>query len=172
MQTVRTIMEGKAIPDSIIPEIKTMVANGEFSRESISDNDSLERAENKIKDVGWADSLAEWKRQVNKGIVSKDITSMGWVLLNNAVNKGDSETAIGLIMDIAGVQRDAAQALQATRIFKKLTPEAQFYGISKSVKKLEKDIRKRYGKKAKNIRINEELAKKFPEAKRMRCLVK
>lgn len=165
-QTVRTILEANATPDEIVPTIEELALRGEYSYEAYSDKQAISDAETKIKDVGWAQALTSWTDKVRRGNVSKENTAMGWALYNNAANSGDTATALTILNNMVEHQRSAAQALQATRILKKLGPETQLYQIQRSVKNLQEEINKRYGdKKSPNLKIDRELAERFLRAK-------
>lgn len=165
-QTVRTILEANATPDEIVPTIEELALSGEYSYETYSDKQAISDAETKIKDVGWAQALTSWTDNVRRGNVSKENTAMGWALYNNAANSGDTATALTILNNMVEHQRSAAQALQATRILKKLSPETQLYQIQRSVKNLQEEINKRYGdKKSPNLKIDRELAERFLRAK-------
>ena len=165
-QTVRTVMEAKATPDEAIPDIESLVADGSFSYEAITDKQAIQDADGTIRRNGWDASLRGWFDSVKKGEVSKANTALGWALYNNAANSGNIKTALDILQAMAGHQRNAAQALQATRILKKLSPETQLYQVQRSVESLQEELNKRYGKKNKTeLKINEELAKRFTEAK-------
>ena len=163
-QTVRTILEAKATPDEAVPTIEKMVEDGIFSYDVYTDKAAIEDGENYIKTHGWEQSLVDWFDAVNSGEVSKEITTTGWILYNHAANSGDAKTAIMILDAMVRHQRSAAQALQATRILKKLSPEAQLYGVQKSVEAYQKELKQRYGDKAPDLEINEELAEKFLNA--------
>ena len=165
-QTVRTILEANATPDEIVPTIEELALRGEYSYEAYSDKQAISDAEAKIKDVGWAQALTSWTDSVRRGNVSKENTAMGWALYNNAANSGDTATALTILNNMVEHQRSAAQALQATRILKKLSPETQLYQVQRSVKNLQEEINKRYGdKKSPKLKIDQELAKRFLRAK-------
>lgn len=165
-QTVRTILEANATPDEIVPTIEELALRGEYSYEAYSDKQAISDAETKIKDVGWAQALTSWTDNVRRGNVSKENTAMGWALYNNAANSGDTATALTILNNMVEHQRSAAQALQATRILKKLSPETQLYQVQRSVKNLQEEINKRYGdKKSPKLKIDQELAKRFLRAK-------
>lgn len=165
-QTVRTILEANATPDEIVPTIEELALRGEYSYETYSDKQAISDAETKIKDVGWAQALTSWTDNVRRGNVSKENTAMGWALYNNAANSGDTATALTILNDMVEHQRSAAQALQATRILKKLNPETQLYQVQRSVKNLQEEINKRYGdKKSPELKIDQELAEQFLRAK-------
>lgn len=165
-QTVRTILEAKATPDDLTPTIEEMALRGEFSYEAYSDKNAIADATAEIKRVGWAQALTDWTSSVQKGNVSKKNTAMGWALYNNAANSGDTATALTVLNNMVEHQRSAAQALQATRILKKLSPETQLYQVQRSVENLQEEMNKRYGdKKSPKLKIDPELAERFMRAK-------
>ena len=175
-QTVRTILEAKATPDEAVPTIEKMVEDGIFSYDVYTDKQAIADSEAYIKEYGWDESLDDWFDAVNSGEVSKELTTMGWALYNNAANiaatttsESERTTAIKTSLKILDAmvrhQRSAAQALQATRILKKLSPETQLYGVQKSVQALQNELTEKYGDKAPNLTIDEELAEEFINAK-------
>lgn len=165
-QTVRTVMEAGATPEEMLPSIEEMVVDGSFSYETYGDKEAISDAETTIKNVGWAKALTDWEESLKKGEVSKANTAMGWVLYNNAANSGDTKTALTVLDYMVKHQRSAAQALQATRILKKLSPETQLYQAQQSVNNLQEDLNKKYGDaKSPKLKIDEELAKRFMTAR-------
>ena len=165
-QTVRTILEAGATPDGMVPTVEDMVAKGDFSYEAYSDKKAISDAESKIRKVGWAQALMDWTNAVKSGEVSKANTAMGWALYNNAANSGDIKTALTVLNQMVEHQRSAAQALQATRILKSMSPETQLYGAQRSVENLQEELNKRYGdKKGPELKIDEDLAERFMQAK-------
>lgn len=165
-QTVRTVMEAGATPEEMLPSIEEMVVDGSFSYETYGDKEAISDAETTIKNVGWAKALTDWEESLKKGEVSKANTAMGWALYNNAANSGDTQTALTVLDYMVKHQRSAAQALQATRILKKLSPETQLYQAQQSVNNLQEDLNKKYGDaKSPKLKIDEELAKRFMTAR-------
>ena len=175
-QTVRTILEAEVTPDEAVPTIEKMVEDGIFSYDAYTDKEAIENGENYIKEHGWEESLIDWFDAVNSGEVSKDITTTGWILYNHAATtaatatdtdakKSAATTAVKILDAMVRHQRSAAQALQATRILKKLSPEAQLYGVQKSVQAFQKELTDKYGKKAPDLKIDDDLAEQFLNAK-------
>lgn len=162
-QTIRTVLEAKATPDIALPTIEEMALEGKFSYQVLSDKKAISDTEETIKNKGWASSLSEWLQKTNNGSVNKNNTAMGWALYNNAVNSGDIETSINILENMVLHQRNAAQAVQASRILKKLSPEGQLYGVMRSAENLTQEIKERYGKDA-EITVDKELAEKFLKA--------
>lgn len=164
-QTVRTILEAGATPEEAVPTIEDLTAQGVFSYDPYSDKQAKADAEAVIRDKGYATALADWLKRVEKGEVSKGNTAEGWALYNAAANAGDMQSAMTILTNMVEHQRNAAQAVQATRILKQLSPEAQLYGVQRSARNLTEELKGKYGKQAPDIRVDPELAEDFLNAK-------
>lgn len=164
-QTIRTVLEAEATPDASVPTIQQLIAQGDFSYDVITDKAAMEGAKKLIRTKGYETVLAKWVSDVKDGKVSKANTAIGWELYNAAANAGDLSTAMTILDGMIKHQRNAAQAVQATRILKKLSPDAQLYGVKRSVDDLQEDLVKKYGEKAPDLEIDEGLARKLLEAK-------
>ena len=164
-QTVRTVLEAKATPEEMVPDIETLALEGKYSYEVYSDKAAIADASRTIKRVGWAQALTDWKSAMKAGNVSKKNTAMGWALYNNAANSGDTETALDVLSDMVQHQRSAAQALQATRILKQLSPKTQLYQVQRSIANLQTQLNEEYGDdKAPALKIDQTLAEQFMKA--------
>lgn len=164
-QTVRTVLEAKATPEEMVPDIETLALEGKYSYEVYSDKAAIADADGEIKRVGWAQALTDWKSAMKAGNVSKKNTAMGWALYNNAANSGDTETALDVLSDMVQHQRSAAQALQATRILKQVSPETQLYQAQRSIANLQTQLNEEYGDdKAPKLKIDQTLAEQFMKA--------
>lgn len=157
-QTVRTILEAGATPETAIPNIEELTARGAFSYTQYTDKQAMKDAEGTIRDKGYASALSDWTNRVRSGEVSKRNTAEGWVLYNNAANSGDMKSAMTILTNMVEHQRNAAQAVQATRILKQLPPDVQLYGVARSVRNLQEELTRRYGKNAPDLKIDEKLA--------------
>lgn len=163
-RTVRTILEGKATPEIALPGIKQLVAEGAFSYEALGDKTVVENANAQLESEGWGNTYARWSKDMDKGVYNKANTAMGFVLYNNAVNSGDTQAAMDILRNLVMSQRTAAQATQATRILKTLSPEAQLYAAQRSIDSLQREITQRYGDKAPQLKIREALAEDYMQA--------
>lgn len=165
MQTVRTIMEADVTPDAAIPVLENEIVKGSFSAMPITDQAAAGRAEATINRVGYDQALADWRAEVRAGRVSKDSVAVGETLYNAAVSAGDTKSAVKIAIDLATQVRSAAQALQAVRMLKKMSPAAQLYGVKQSVDNLQKQLQGQYGDRAPDLVIDETLAANFLNAK-------
>ncbi len=165
-RTVRTAMEAKATPDAAVPTIEQAVADGLFSYDPVTNADTLAQAEARIQQDGFTESYRQWQANLNQ-LLGADQTAMGWALYNRAANSGDTQTALSILTDIVGHTRKAAQALQATRILKQMSPAAQLQAAEVVRARLQSQMERRLsgsGQEIPSLTIDEELARQFLEA--------
>lgn len=158
-KTASTAMGAKAIPDEVVVDIQNMVLRGELSYDRRSDRASTDRAVRTIEEKGYQRALEEFSAQVRKGVVSKDIATLGQQLLINAANAGDGKATAELLSLYAQMETTAGQAVQAASILRKLAPSDQLYAAKRVVSELEKTIQKNY--KDLEITIDPSLIEEF-----------
>lgn len=158
-RAARTVMEAESTPENMLGDIAEAIANGELSHEVLTDKAAMSQARNIVETEGFANALAQFKNQVSRGNGGKNTVALGQVLLNNAMNGGDPRVAIDILTDYATLATQAGQALQAQRIFKKLSPEGQLYGIQRSVLNLQNEMQKRFPDRT--ITIDPDLIEEF-----------
>lgn len=157
-QTVQTFANAEATPETTYTDITRILEQGGFNRAVITDRASLGRAEQTITGKGFQQALIDWTATVRSGRVSKDTTTLGLALYNNAINSGDTQTGIQILTDIVDNARTAAQATQAMSILNKLTPEGRLYGVQRSIANLQDELNTKYGDLAPNLHIDDSLA--------------
>ena len=146
--TARTVMEAAATPDAAVPVIAQMVVDGRFSHIPVSNAQRAEMAENRIEKAGYQDALSNWRADVRAGKSSADITAMGAQLYNAAVNAGRTGEAMDILYDYTQAIRAGAQATQAARILKTLTPSGRLYMLQKEVNNLNDKLSEKQKKAA------------------------
>lgn len=160
-KTAATAMGAKAIPDEVVGDIQNMVMSGDLSYKRVTDRDSINRAISRIKADGFQRALGDFSDAVQKGVVSKDMATLGQQLLVNAANAGDSNSTAEILSLYAQMETVAGQAVQAASILRKLSPTAQLYAAQKVASNLEKTLSKQL--KGENITINPDLITEFNE---------
>lgn len=158
-KTASTAMGAKAIPDEVVGDIQNMVLRGELSYDRVSDKSSINRAIRTIKEKEFWGAFEEFRNSVSKGVVSKDIATLGQQLLINAANAGDGKATAELLSLYAQMETTAGQAVQAASILRKLAPSEQLYAAKRVVSELEKTIQKNY--KDLEITIDPSLVEEF-----------
>lgn len=163
-RAARTVMEAEATPENMLGEVADAIARGELSHKVNTDKAAAAKARATVKDKGWDGAMEQFHQAAQNGRLSKDNAALGQVLLNNAMNAGDSEGAIRLLVDYASLATAAGQTLQAQRMLKKLTPEGQLYGVQRSVANIREELQKKYRDRAPELEIPEELIEEFRNA--------
>ena len=163
-KSAATVLEAGATPDSAVEVIEQAIANGEFSFDRITDEAAQKRARQTVESKGWDAARESFHQQAAGGKAGKHTMALGQLLLNNAMNAGDSRAVIDILTDYATLSTQSAQAMQAQRMLKKLSPEGQLYGIQRSVENLRGELAERYGDKAPDLNIDEAFVDQFLQA--------
>lgn len=159
-KTASTAMGAKAIPDEVVGDIQNMVMSGDLSYNRVTDQISIDRAVKKLSEEGgFQRGMQEFTDAVKKGVVSKDLATLGQQLLVNAANAGDSNATAELLTLYAQMETSAGQAVQAASILRKLSPTAQLYAAQKVASNLEQTLSKQL--KGKGLTINTDLIEEF-----------
>lgn len=135
-KTASTGMGAKAFPDEVVGDIQNMVLSGKLSYDPVTDQASIQRAQDHIRSQGFERALEEFTSSVERGVVSKDLTTLGQQLLVNAANAGDGKATAELLSLYAQMETTAGQAVQAASILRKLDPSYQLYAVQKAVERL------------------------------------
>jgi hypothetical protein len=165
-KTAATVMEAEVTPDAAIAKIEKAITDGDFSYMAIPDDLAKTRAQDVIKFKGWDTALRDWTADVRRGVVSKDTVALGATLYNNAVNSGNIKLAVDILVDYTANIRAGAQATQAARLLKQMTPEYQLYAIQRSVQSLQLALMNKYNDKAPNLVVDATLADNYIKALR------
>lgn len=162
----RTAMEAKATPDEAIERFEQEVANGVFSHDVRKDKESVNKARQTITEKGFDGAMEQWE-DVTSGRRSagKDDIVLAEILYARAMKDGDIDTGMRLAAEIAAEGTRAGQSIQAMRLLKRTTPEGKLYYIKKTVDNVQKDLNQKYGDKAPQVQVDEQLALDLLNAK-------
>lgn len=167
-KTVSTVMGAEATPESRLTTIADAVVQGKLSYRPKTDAKAMIQARTKVA-KGFQEARVDWAKAVAKGQVNKDLVAMGAVLLNNAGNNNNctGEEYIGILTDYSDLLRRAGQALQAAKLLKNLTPEAQLYTAQRQVDKINEELRRKGidPNKFKGVVIDQSLIDAYRRAK-------
>ena len=149
-KAVRTVMEARITPETMLPTIEDAIESGDFSYETVTDKASSARARKAVKE-NYQSALDKYRENARRGVVSKDNAALGFELYNQAVNANTDEsrkTALDILTDMVASSRSSAQALQAMRMIKKMSPDYQLYSVERLTQKMNEDLSKQNLKKS------------------------
>lgn len=135
-QTVVTVKGAKVTPDAFVPLVENETMKGRFSFIPITNDATVQKAEAKIMEDGWEKAKVDWVAKVRQGKTGADVTAMGALLYNNAVNAGQEQEALDILADYQLAVRNSARGLQAAGILKTLTPENRLYMMERSIQSM------------------------------------
>lgn len=164
-KTAATAIEAGVTTDTVAEQIQQKTVEGEYSYLPITDESAKQRADETIRRKGWYDALTDWRVDMRKSAFpGKDMVTLGFQLYNNAVNAGDTKTALHILTDITNTVRNSAQVVQAVRILKQLSPDDRLYAVRRQIDSIQDDLNERYGEKAPQIDINSSLVENYRNA--------
>lgn len=166
MEHARTVMEAGITSDEVIAALQDEVEKGNLSREVVHDEDAMRRAADRLANTAdKAQAVNAWDDIAEgKSAASKDDVAYGQALLAYFNKIGDVQNATRIASDLIAQASRAGQTLQATRMLKKLTPEGRVMAAEKMKENAQKNANDRYGKKAPQIELNDELMHKLQNA--------
>lgn len=164
-QFARTLYESGSTTEEMLPALESKLAAGDFSYEKIK-NSKLASIAQKTVSEGVDSAQKIWDGLVENSAMPKaDDIALGQTLYNEYVKNGDYDSAIKIATELAVEATRLGQSVQAFRLLKKLTPDGQLYALERTKNNIKKELVKKFGDKAPDIRINETLAENLLRAK-------
>ncbi|MBO5967850.1 MAG: hypothetical protein J6S14_05055 [Clostridia bacterium] len=120
-------VDGKILPDDLNQEL--------MHYQPISNKKTLGKANTRLDSMGYDASITYFNSQfANKRTTVEDIV-LGERLIQEAIKRGDTQTAGKLIEDVAILGTELGQKVQALSIIKRLTPEGQLRMLQRTVER-------------------------------------
>lgn len=152
---IRTVLESKATPDSYVSPILSDIAEGKYSHDVTTDKKALSDAKSTIERDGYRTTLDEMLRRYENGQAfdKKDLAVLQALYAAAAQNtdylsgtQDGVSLAEKLITAMVDVTSRAGQTLQAARLLKKLSPEGMLYSLNMTMREINRQIEKQWGK--------------------------
>lgn len=134
----QTAQEGSMVDKGYIKDIRK--SKEQFEYNPISNQETLTGARSKVNE----DSLKAERDFLafnGEGLNADDV-AVAEVLIADAIAKGDKSKANYLTATLAEKLTQAGQAIQATKIFKRMTPEGMILYAQKEINKINRDLEK------------------------------
>lgn len=144
-------VDGKILPSDLDQELTHY--------QPIPNKKTLGIANARLDNLGYDEAVSYFNSKVTADDVRLEDIALGERLIQEAVKKGDYETASELIMDISILGTELGQKVQALSIIKRLTPEGQLKMLQKIVERGKAKGDKAY----EGVEITEDMAKTILE---------
>lgn len=135
-QTAETVRTSPVTDEATAEAIAEAEEAGGFNYLPISNDATMEDANQALQRDGLEHTLAEWEREVTRGKTSAKMVATGYLLFNEAQRQGNTQLAIEVLSDLQSMNTSAAQALQLNRMFQSLNPATRFSVIQRQIDKL------------------------------------
>lgn len=138
----RTAAESRALDDNQASELNESVWNGTFSYNVITDQDAINRANDKMERFD-NDTLLNGleSKLYDSKIITKDDIALGERLIQEYAKEKDTENLERAIAVVATAGTRAGQAVQAMRLLKKLSPAGQLMALQKQIDSINTDMK-------------------------------
>jgi len=162
-RTARSAIEAGITPAEFVPELQKEILDGKFTYERFPDDKAEAKAKETIEYHGFEGALEHWEFLMHSdGAISKENFSLGIALYNQCAQNGDFARAEKILADLSVEATRAGQAIQSMRLLKKMSADGTMYYLEKSIDKINDELVEKFGeKRAKKVKINEELARKY-----------
>lgn len=134
----QTAQEGSLVDKGYIKDIRKN--KGQFEYNPISNQETLNDAKSKVNEDS-AKAERDFLSFNGDGLNADDV-AVAEVLIADAIAKGDKSKANHLTATLAEKLTQAGQAIQATKIFKRMTPEGMILYAQKEINKINRDLEK------------------------------
>lgn len=163
MAGTRTVMEATVTSDEVIAALQDEVAKGNLSREVVRDETAMAKAAERVANTSDKVAAIDTLDKIARGEVpnTKDDVAYGQALLAYFNKVGDVQNATRVASDLIVQSSLAGRILQSGRMLKKLSPEGRVMTAVKMVEGAQKAVNDRYGKKAPQITISEDLVREL-----------
>lgn len=159
-QTAQTVQGAKPTTKDFAALMGREMENGAYRYFPITNDESVNRAIETITDKGWDKALFDWEKDVYKGVAGDQMTSIGALLYNNAVNSGNTALASEILSYYVSLGRSTARGLQAFRILKDMDPSTRLYGMLGGVR----EMSEKYTHDPDAIQIDSDMAERYRTA--------
>lgn len=133
-KTVSTILNSPLTSPEMAPIYENAIAGGKFDYEAVTDRDSVQRAQEKIRQDGYYSVANTFTARVDLGqTVTKQDMAEAISAYNQAVSEGDHKTAFELTTAIVQAAHTSAQVVQAMNLMNRMTPEGRLLSLRRVV---------------------------------------
>ncbi len=160
----RTTAEAGQTSERMVTELeKDVLHNAAASYTVQSNSKSIERAKARL--ASGMDGMQQWEAIANSDrMPSAPDVALGELMLDRALKSGDTEAALKITEQLAYVGTRAGQVVQAMRILKRLSGVSQIQYVTRAKNQLQADLNARFGTKAPNLEIPQDLQARLMKA--------
>lgn len=155
MRFTRTALEATVTDEKTGDAIQSKMMKGGFAYEPVSNKRLVQKAESRVLTGDVNENIRQWLDPEHGNAKPSQRVADGEVLYREAVNRGDTKSAVVIAEQLASDFTEAGRTAQSARILKTLSPESNLFYVQKEVSKMNEKLAERYGEKAPKLAIDE-----------------
>lgn len=133
-ESAKTMAQSPAFSDEYAETMKKAVLDGVLSYEKQENQKTLDKATEKIEELGFSGAYSHWNKVVEgKSTYKLEDFALGVKLMQNAAENNDIKRAVEIASGLQMFSTLGAQTVQFGNVWRKLTPEGRLYTVQMAV---------------------------------------
>lgn len=131
-----TVTGAEILNNADVERLQQIIADGAVSFDTIHDADAQETAMRTVSEIGFEGALERYRQAARSNVATKNNVALGQLLMDLAAQSGNESALAEIFYLYTTNSTNIAQAMQAQRMLRKLSPESQLSILQKSVNRL------------------------------------
>ena len=131
-----TVTGAEILNNADVERLQQIIADGMISFDTIHDTDAQSAARQTVSEIGFEGALERYRQAAGSNVATKNNVALGQLLMDLAAQSGNESALAEIFYLYTTNSTNIAQAMQAQRMLRKLSPESQLSILQKSVNRL------------------------------------
>lgn len=131
-----TVTGAAILNNADVERLQQIIADGMISFDTIHDTDAQSAARQTVSEIGFEGALERYRQAARSNVATKNNVALGQLLMKMAAQSGNESALAEIFYLYTTNSTNIAQAMQAQRMLRKLSPESQLSALQRSVNQL------------------------------------
>lgn len=131
-----TVTGAEILNNADVERLQQIIADGAVSFDTIHDADAQETAMRTVSEIGFEGALERYRQAARSNVATKNNVALGQLLMDLAAQSGNESALAEIFYLYTTNSTNIAQAMQAQRMLRKLSPGSQLSALQRSVNQL------------------------------------
>lgn len=131
-----TVTGAEILNNADVERLQQIIADGMISFDTIHDTDAQSAARQTVSEIGFEGALERYRQAARSNVATKNNVALGQLLMKMAAQSGNESALAEIFYLYTTNSTNIAQAMQAQRMLRKLSPESQLSALQRSVNQL------------------------------------
>lgn len=131
-----TVTGAEILNNADVERLQQIIADGMISFDTIHDTDAQSAARQTVSEIGFEGALERYRQAARSNVATKNNVALGQLLMKMAAQSGNESALAEIFYLYTTNSTNIAQAMQAQRMLRKLSPGSQLSALQRSVNQL------------------------------------